>query len=101
MAWIHVPRDFLHPAPQLSDKSLCAALKSELSGNLLLACTAVVDYAVNATDYVVTRMYNTMKGWGTHDWALINFVVEHCEVFYPMHLGSHSQLLCLPLCPVP
>ena len=53
---------------------------SELSGDFRNACLAIVDHACDPTFYVCRRLYHTMHGWGTSDWALINFVVDHCEV---------------------
>ena len=46
---------------QVSKRTLREALKSELSGDFLDACMAIVDNAVDSTDYVVTRLYNSMK----------------------------------------
>ncbi|EGD76027.1 hypothetical protein PTSG_11636 [Salpingoeca rosetta] len=63
----------------MSKRSLRGALKSELSGDFKNACLAIVDYACDPSFYVCRRLYQTMKGWGTSDWALINFIVDHCE----------------------
>eukprot|EP00056_Hartaetosiga_gracilis_P022593 m.31737 g.31737 ORF g.31737 m.31737 type:complete len:821 (+) comp9728_c0_seq1:75-2537(+) len=63
----------------LSKKGLRKALKSELSGNFKTACIAILDYACDSTFFTCRRLFETMDGWGTSDWALIQHIVDNCE----------------------
>jgi annexin A7/11 len=64
----------------ISKKGLLKALQSELSGNFLTATVAIVEYALDPTEYICRRLYESMAGWGTRDWCLILHITDHCEL---------------------
>eukprot|EP00055_Hartaetosiga_balthica_P018479 m.134501 g.134501 ORF g.134501 m.134501 type:complete len:825 (+) comp9619_c0_seq1:71-2545(+) len=89
----------------LSKKSLRQALKSELSGNFKTACLAILDYACDSTYFICRRLFETMDGWGTSDWALIQHIVDNCEsnmdlvkerfpsIHADLHESGHAKFL--------
>ncbi|CAK9297034.1 unnamed protein product [Gordionus sp. m RMFG-2023] len=65
---------------KISGHTLEQAIRSEMSGDLANAMTAVAKCAQYRPAYFAERLYNSMKGIGTNDDMLIRIVVTRCEV---------------------
>ncbi|CAG5119449.1 unnamed protein product [Candidula unifasciata] len=64
----------------VSGKDIEKAIVSETSGNLERGLLAVVKAAKNPGHYFAERLYESMKGAGTNDRALIRIIVSRSEI---------------------
>lgn len=78
-------------------KTIEAAIKSEMSGNLKDGMLAIVQCAQSKVDYFATRLYGAMKGAGTDDPTLIRVIVSRSEVDLTLIKEAFERLYQKPL----
>ncbi|KAK2170589.1 hypothetical protein NP493_1146g00000 [Ridgeia piscesae] len=73
-------RATFHAYKEIADKDLEDAIEAETSGSLQDGFIAIVRCARDMSDFFARRLYNSMKGAGTDDAALIRIVVSRSEI---------------------
>lgn len=65
---------------RIAHRSIQQSISREMSGDLFLGMSTVVNVAINHHKYFAERLYRAMKGAGTHDDTLIRVIVSRCEI---------------------
>ncbi|MCL4111316.1 UNVERIFIED_CONTAM: hypothetical protein GTU68_034029 [Idotea baltica] len=65
---------------KITGKSFEHAIESELSGDYKEAILSIYLCSINKHTFFAKALYDSMKGFGTHDEALMRIVISRCEI---------------------
>jgi len=69
-----------HQYEKNKQKTLVAAIQSEMHGDFEKACVSIVEYSKDPASYYCKKLRAAMKGLGTDDQTLIRIMVARAEV---------------------
>lgn len=78
-SWAQLRATF-HAYKECSNKTIEEAIKSEMGGDLETAMLSMVSAAKNIHLHYAKLIHEAMKGMGTDDDKLVQYIVERCEI---------------------